>query len=65
MAMQRTIQAFITRGESHFVAECHGIDVVTEGGSIDEAVGNLRSAEGEDLANFGLQPNPFFSFPSR
>jgi predicted RNase H-like HicB family nuclease len=61
--MQRTIQAFITRGESVFVGECHGINVVTQGKSIDETVENLRTAvglflEGEDPAEFGLLPNP-------
>jgi predicted RNase H-like HicB family nuclease len=61
--MQRTIQAFISRGDSHFVGECHGINVVTQGASIDETVENLRSAvglflDGEDPADFGLKPNP-------
>ena len=61
--MPRTIQAFITRGERQFVGECHGINVVTQGRSIDETVENLRSAvglflEGEDPAEFGLLPNP-------
>jgi len=61
--MQRTIQAFITRGENQFVAECHGINVATQGKSIDETVENLRAAvglflHGEDPADFDLMPNP-------
>lgn len=61
--MQRTIQAFIRRGSSQFVGECHGINVVTQGKSIDETVQNLREAvglflEGEDPAEFGLAQNP-------
>jgi len=61
--MQRTIQAFITRGESQFVSECHGINVVTQGDSIDETVENLRNAVGlfledEDPAEFGLEQDP-------
>jgi predicted RNase H-like HicB family nuclease len=61
--MHRTIQAFITRGELHFVGECHGINVVTQGKTIDETVQNLRDAVGlfledEDPADFGLLPNP-------
>ena len=43
-SMQRTIQAFIFRGESHYVAECAGISVVTQGKTLDETVANLREA---------------------
>lgn len=61
--MQRTIQAFIRRGETQFYGECHGINVVTQGATIDETVENLREAvglyfEGEDPGDFGFAPNP-------
>ena len=63
-SLQRTIKAVIRPGEEHgYVAECVEIAVVTQGATLDETVANLREAvqlhlEGEDLADFGLAPNP-------
>ena len=61
--MQRTIKAFIRKGDTHYVAECLEISVVTQGKTLDETVANLQEAvslhlEGEDPADFGLAPNP-------
>ena len=61
--MQRTIKAFVRRGDTHYVAECLEISVVTQGGTLDETIANLQEAvalhlEGEDPADFGLAPNP-------
>jgi predicted RNase H-like HicB family nuclease len=61
--MQRTIKAFVHRGESQYVAECVGISVVTQGKTLDETISNLQEAvnlhlEGEDPAEFDLEPNP-------
>jgi predicted RNase H-like HicB family nuclease len=61
--MQRTINAFIRRGEAKYVAECMEISVVTQGDTLDETVANLQEAvelhlEGEDPADFGLHANP-------
>lgn len=61
--MCRTIKAFISRGETQYVAECLEIGVVTQGKTLDETVANLQEAvalylEGEDPAEFGLAPNP-------
>ncbi len=61
--LQHTIKAFVHRGETHYVAECLEISVVTQGKTLDETIANLREAvelhlEGEDLASFGLAPNP-------
>jgi predicted RNase H-like HicB family nuclease len=61
--MQRTIKAFIRRGDTHYVAECLEISVVTQGRTLDETIANLQEAvalhlEGEDPADFGLAPNP-------
>jgi predicted RNase H-like HicB family nuclease len=61
--MQRTIKAFIRRGDTHYVAECLEISVVTQGRTLDETIVNLQEAvalhlEGEDPADFGLAPNP-------
>jgi predicted RNase H-like HicB family nuclease len=61
--LQRTIKAIISKGDSQYVAECVEIGVVTQGKTIDETVVNLREAvalhlEGENLAEFGLAPNP-------
>ncbi len=61
--LRHTIKAFITKGVRLYVAECLEIPVVTQGKTIDETVENLKEAvalhlEGEDLAEFGLAPNP-------
>ena len=61
--MQRTIKAFIRKGDTHYVAECLEISVVTQGETLDETSANLQEAvalhlEGEDPAEFGLAPNP-------
>lgn len=61
--MRRTIKAFITKGESHYVAECLEIGVVTQGKTLEETMANLQEAvalflEGEDPADYDLAPNP-------
>jgi len=61
--LQHTIKAFIRKGETHYVAECLEISVVTQGKTLDETIKNLQEAvalhlEGEDPADFGLAPNP-------
>jgi len=61
--MQRTIKAFIRKGDTHYVAECLEIAVVTQGRTLDETIANLEEAitlhlEGEDPADFGLAPDP-------
>ena len=61
--LQRTIKAFVRRGEMYYVAECFEIEVVTQGKTLDETIANLREAvalhlEGEDLAELGLLANP-------
>lgn len=61
--MQRTIKAFVHKSETHYVAECLEISVVTQGRTLDETIANLEEAvglhlEGEDLTQFGLAPNP-------
>jgi predicted RNase H-like HicB family nuclease len=61
--MRRTIKAFISKGETHYVAECVEINVVTQGRTLDETIANLREAvalylEGEDLTELDLAPNP-------
>jgi predicted RNase H-like HicB family nuclease len=64
MPLSRTIKAVIRNGnESGYVAECLEIAVVTQGETLDEVTSNLLEAvnlhlEGEDLAEFGLAPNP-------
>ena len=61
--MQRTIKAFIRKGDTHYVAECLEVAVVTQGRTLDETIANLQEAvalhlEGEDPADFGLEPDP-------
>ena len=63
MNLQRTIKAVVRKGETHYVAECLEIAVVTQGKTLDETVANLREAvalhlEGEDLSELGLTPDP-------
>ena len=61
--MQKSVKALIYRGETHYVAECFDISVVTQGKTIDETIENLREAESlhledEDLTELGLAQNP-------
>jgi len=61
--MQHTIKAFVRKGDTHYVAECLEIAVVTQGRTLDETIANLEEAialhlEGEDPADFGLAPDP-------
>lgn len=42
--MIRSIKAIITRGQTHFVAECVEIAVVTQGRTLDEVMANLQEA---------------------
>ena len=61
--LQKTIKAFIQKGDKHYVAECLEIAVVTQGKSLDEVISNLKEAvslhlEGENLEEFGLAPDP-------
>ena len=63
MGLQRTVKAFVRKGETHYVAECLDIAVVTQGKTLDEALENLREAvalhlEGENLEELGLAPDP-------
>lgn len=61
--MRHSIKAYISAGESRWVAECLEIGVVTQGKSLDETIANLKEAtalflEGEDPAEFDLAPHP-------
>jgi predicted RNase H-like HicB family nuclease len=61
--MRRTVKAFISRGQSQYVAECLEIPVVTQGRTLDETMSNLQEAvslfmEGENPADYGLAENP-------
>jgi len=63
IGLQKTIKAYIRRGEKYYVAECLGLAVVTQGKTLDETIANLQEAlalhlEGEDLEELGLEPNP-------
>lgn len=63
MTPQRTIKAFVRKGEKQYVAECVDIAVVTQGTTLDETLANLQEAialhlEGEDLSELGLASDP-------
>ncbi len=66
MTLQHAVNATIRCGEEYYVAECMEIAVVTQGKTLDETVSYLKEAvnlhlEGEDLAEFGLAPDPWIS----
>jgi predicted RNase H-like HicB family nuclease len=61
--MNKTIKAYIYRGEKYYIGECVEISVVTQGRTVDETISNLREAislhlEGENLEELGLSPEP-------
>jgi len=61
--MNKTIKAYIYRGEKYYIGECVEISVVTQGKTVDETISNLREAislhlEGENLEELGLSPEP-------
>ncbi len=61
MTLRHTTKAVLRRGDTHYVAGCLEIPVVTQGRTLDETMANLREAvalhlEGEDLSELGLAP---------
>jgi predicted RNase H-like HicB family nuclease len=61
--MKRIIQVQITKGESHYVAECLDLPVVTQGKTLDELKANLEEAialhlEDEDLSEHEIDSRP-------
>lgn len=57
--MRKSIKAYISQGETHYIAECMEISVVTQGKTLDETIANLREAvalylEDEDQADHDL-----------
>jgi predicted RNase H-like HicB family nuclease len=57
--VKKIIQVYISRGESHFVAECLDLPVVTQGKTLDELAQNLREAIALQLE--GEKPNRLWS----
>ncbi len=63
--MKRIIHVHITKGETHYVAECLDLPIVTQGRTLDELKENLEEAislhlEDEDFSEFELDPHPSF-----
>ena len=61
--MKKIIQVHVYKGEQYFIGECADLPVVTQGKTLDELAANIKEAialqlEGENLADFGLAPNP-------
>jgi predicted RNase H-like HicB family nuclease len=59
--MKKIIQLRIHRGETHYVAECMDLPVVTQAKSLDELAENIKEAialhlEDEDLSELDLDP---------
>ena len=42
--MCKSIKAFVYKGDTHYIAECMGIAVVTQGKTLDETIANLEKA---------------------
>ena len=42
--MGKSIKAFIYKGDTHYIAECMEIAVVTQGKTLDETIANLEKA---------------------
>ena len=66
----KTFQASVWREESLYIAQCLDVDVVSQGGSPDEALENLREAvqlffetaseqEIQERSRQGIQVSPF------
>jgi predicted RNase H-like HicB family nuclease len=63
MTLQRSVKAFVRKEDTHYVAECIDIAVVTQGKTLDETLNNLREAvalhlDGENLAELGFASDP-------
>ena len=61
--MKKIIQVHIHKGDTHYVAECVDLPVVTQAKSLDEFVETIKEAialhlEDEDLSEFDLDPVP-------
>jgi len=61
--MKKIIQVHVYKGETHYVAECADLPVVTQGKTLDELSVNIREAialqlEGENPADFGFDQHP-------
>lgn len=61
--MKKIIQVHIYKGDTHYIAECLDLPVVTQGKTLDELVFNLKEAidlqlEGENLSDFDLVAEP-------
>ena len=61
--IRRNVNAFVHKGDRHYVAECLEVHVVTQGDTLDETIANLREAvalhlESEDPADFDLVSAP-------
>ena len=60
--MKKIVQAKVYKGDTHYVAECVDLPVVTQGKSLDRVVENVREAislhlEGEDLETWDISPD--------
>lgn len=53
--MQRTIKAFIWKGDQQYVAECHDLPVVTQGKTIEEAIQPRKAG------SYGLKDPPWMA----
>ncbi len=59
MQLQRTIKVIVRQGDTHYVAECLEIPVVTQGVTLDELIANLREAVSLHLEGENLEGSPW------
>lgn len=60
--MKKIVQVKVYKGDTHYVAECVDLPVVTQGKTLDEVADNIREAiflhlEGEDLEEWDISPD--------
>jgi predicted RNase H-like HicB family nuclease len=61
--VKKIIQVRIIKGETHYVAECLDLPIVTQGKTLDEVAKNVQEAimlhlYGEDFSTFDLVSEP-------
>jgi len=61
--MKQNIKAFVYPDNGGYVVECPDVHAVTQGGTLDEAIANLKEVVAlaladEDPADYGLAPDP-------
>jgi len=64
--MKKIIYFNISKGESHYIAECMDLPIVTQGKTLDETIENIREAfslhmDNENFSELGITSHPAIS----